>query len=156
LWRKTLFDDIGYFDEKLTAFSDHEWFCRVIEKHRVCILPFRWMNEVPGHKTICTRTALNAVKLDNELAYVRDRHPLIVPKTDGLITLAMPVYNHACFIRDALKAAFAQTDQNFEIIITDDGSTDNLEEVLNPKGIPRPAHYLPEEREEGRHDGLCQ
>src|SRR5690349_8513838 len=37
LWRKSLFEDIGYFDEKLTAFSDHEWFCRVIEKHKVVI-----------------------------------------------------------------------------------------------------------------------
>ena len=137
LWRKSLFDDIGYFDEKLTAFSDHEWFCRVIEKHRVAILPFRWMNEVPGHKTICTRTQANAAKLDAELAYVRKQHPLILPKTEGMITLAMPVYNHACFIRDALKAAFAQTDQNFEIIITDDGSTDNLEEVLKEFTDPR-------------------
>lgn len=147
LWRKSLFEDIGYFDEKLTAFSDHEWFCRVIEKHKVVILPFRWMNEIPGHKTVCTRTPQNAVKLDNELAYVRDRHPIPIPKSDGLITLAMPVYNHAKYIGEALKAAFAQTDQKFEIIIMDDGSTDNLEEALKDFKDPRISFFKSEKNE---------
>jgi len=137
LWRKTLFDDIGYFDEKLTAFSDHEWFCRVIEKHKVCILPFRWMNEVPGHKTICTRTPMNAVKLDNELAYVRNKHPIPIPKSDGLITLAMPVLNHVKLLPEMLECVFAQTDQNFEVIICDDGSTDGLQDYLKTITDPR-------------------
>ena len=148
LWRKSLFDSIGYFDEKLTAFSDHEWFCRLFEKHKGVILPFRWMNEVPGHKSVCTRTPQNAVKLDNELAYVRDRHPIPVPRSDGLITVAIPVYNHARFIGEALKSILAQTDQNFEILIQDDGSTDNLGEVLKSFSDPR-IHYFRSETNEG-------
>lgn len=148
LWRKTLFDKIGYFDEKLTAFSDHEWFCRIFEKHEGRILPFRWMNEVPGHKSICTRTAENAVKLDNELAYVRDLHPIPFPKTDGLITVAVPVYKHARFLGDALKSVLAQTDQNFEILICDDGSPDNVKEVVDQFTDPR-IHYYKNEKNEG-------
>ena len=137
LWRKSLFNSIGYFDEKLTAFSDHEWFCRLFEKHKGVILPFRWMNEVPGHKSICTRTPKNAVKLDNELAYVRDLHPIPVPKSDGLITVAIPVYNHARFLGEALKSVLAQTDQNFEVLILDDGSTDNPKSVVDGFKDPR-------------------
>ena len=148
LWRKKLFDSIGYFDEKLTAFSDHEWFCRIFEKHEGRILPFRWMNEVPGHKTICTRTPLNAVKLDNELAYVRDHHPLIIPNTDGLITVAIPVYKHARFLGDALKSLLAQTDQNFEVLICDDGSPDNVKEVVDAFTDPR-IHYYRNETNQG-------
>ena len=147
LWRKSLFDSIGYFDSKLTAFSDHEWFCRVIEKHQVRILPYRWMNEVPGHKSICTRTPQNAAKLDAEYDLVRRRHPLQLPGHDGLITLAMPVYNHAKYIGDALRAVLAQTDQNFELLIVDDGSTDDLQAALKEFSDPRITFFRKEKNE---------
>jgi glycosyltransferase involved in cell wall biosynthesis len=148
LWRRSLFDSIGYFDETLTGFSDHEWFCRLFEKHKGVILPFRWMNEVPGHKSICTRTALNAEKLDAEYAYVKEKHPLIIPKTDGLITIAVPVYNHARFIGAAQKSVLAQTDQNFEILIIDDGSTDDPKTVVSGFDDPR-ISFLRFENNEG-------
>ena len=137
MWRRCLFDTIGYFDEKLAAFSDHEWFCRLFENYEGRILPFRWMNEIPGHKTICTRTEKNHEKWDWELAYVREKHPLIIPKTDGLITLAVPVHNHAKYLKEALDCALKQTDQNFEIIICDDGSTDDPESVVKTYQDPR-------------------
>ena len=130
LWRTKVFASIGYFDSQLTAFSDHEWFCRFFENHKGLVLPYRFMNEVPGHKSICTRTEANSSKLDHELAYVRSKHPLIIPNSSGRISIVMPVYNNAKFIKDALAAVFSQTDQNFELIIWDDGSTDNLQEVL--------------------------
>lgn len=144
LWRRSLFDSIGYFDEKLTAFSDHEWFCRLFEKHEGRILPFRWMNEVPGHKTVCTRTPENAAKLDAELAYVRAKHPLLIPPTEGLITVAIPVHNHARYIGDALRAVLCQSDQNFEILITDDGSTDDLKEAISEFDDPRISFFRSE------------
>ena len=130
MWRRSLFDSIGYFNPELTAFSDHEWFVRVFEKHQGRILPYRFMNEVPGHKTICTRTEKNAAKLDTELAYVRNAHALQLPKTDGLITVAIPVFNHAKYLKFSLKALLSQTDQNFEVLILDDGSTDDPASVV--------------------------
>ena len=147
LWRRSLFDSIGYFDESLTAFSDHEWFVRLFEKHQGLILPFRWMNEVPGHKTICTRTEKNASKLDAEYAYVKEKHPLIIPKTDGFITVAIPVFNHAKFIGHALEALFSQTDQNFEVLIMDDGSTDDLLSVLKDFKDSRISFFRSEKNE---------
>ena len=145
LWRKSLFDSIGYFDEKLSAFSDHEWFCRVFEKHEGRVLPFRWMNEVPGHNTVSRPNDPN--KLKTELEYVRAKHPLRIPRTDGLVTVAMPVYNHARFIAEALKSVLAQTDQNFEILIMDDGSTDDLQNVLSGFDDPRIAFFKSEKNE---------
>ena len=132
LWRTKVFDSIGYFDPTLTAFSDHEWFCRFFEKHQGIILPYRWMNEIPGHKTISTRTPANGAKMDAELQYVRYKHPLITPQTDGLITIAVPVYNHSKFVGAALESVFAQTDKNFDVIVMDDGSTDDLKTALKP------------------------
>ena len=144
LWRKSLFDSIGYFDENLTAFSDHEWFCRVFEKHEGRVLPFRWMNEIPGHNTVSRG---DPEKLKKELEYVRKKHPLIIPKTDGLVTIAMPVYNHARFIADSIKSVLAQTDQNFEILIMDDASTDDLEGALMPFKDPRISFFKSDKNE---------
>jgi glycosyltransferase involved in cell wall biosynthesis len=145
LWRKSLFDSIGYFDDNLTAFSDHEWFLSLFEKHQGRILPYRFMNEVPGHKTICTRTLQNAEKLDAELKRVRQEHPLQVPRCDGLVTVAIPVHNHAKYLGDSLRALFAQTDQNFEVLICDDGSKDDPHSVLKDFPDPRIKFFRSEE-----------
>ena len=148
LWRKSLFESIGYFDEKLTAFSDHEWFLSLFEKHEGRILPYRFMNEVPGHKTVCQRTPLNADKLDAELKRVRQEHPLQLPGHDGLITVAIPIYNHAKYLPDALNSLRAQTDKNFEILITDDCSNDNPISVLKDfKDLP--IKFFRSEKNEG-------
>lgn len=46
------------------------------------------------------------------------------------ISIIIPIYNHAKEINRCLKSIFAQTFQDFEIIIVNDGSTDNIEEKL--------------------------
>lgn len=47
-----------------------------------------------------------------------------------LISVVMPVYNAALFLRLALDSILAQTYQNFEFIIVDDASTDNSYQIL--------------------------
>jgi glycosyltransferase involved in cell wall biosynthesis len=145
LWRKSLFDSIGYFDESLSKFSDHEWFCRVLENHNVYVLPYRFMNEV-------TRPTTNPVtneKAQAEYDYVRSKHSLVVPPSEGLITVAIPLYNHEKFVGQAIEAVLAQTDQNFEILIMDDCSTDKSAEVIKKYQDPR-IHYFRSEANEGQ------
>ncbi len=50
--------------------------------------------------------------------------------TDPAVSIIIPAYNSAPFLAETLGSAFAQTYQDFEIIVVNDGSTDNTDEVL--------------------------
>ena len=50
-------------------------------------------------------------------------------KEKPLVTICIPVYNGEKFIRDALDSALFQTYENFEILISDDSSTDATERI---------------------------
>ena len=48
------------------------------------------------------------------------------------ISVIIPSYNSAHFLPETLESVFAQTYKNLEIIVIDDGSTDNTEEAIKP------------------------
>ena len=47
-----------------------------------------------------------------------------------LVSILMPNYNYGQYIGEAIESVLNQTYQNFEIVICDDGSTDNSLEVI--------------------------
>lgn len=47
-----------------------------------------------------------------------------------LISVIIPTYNCGKYIREALEGVFNQTYKNYEVLVIDDGSTDNTKEVL--------------------------
>ena len=55
---------------------------------------------------------------------------------EPLISVVVVTYNRAYFLRDALGSILMQTFKDFEIILVDDGSTDNTREFAEDyKGI---------------------
>lgn len=51
-----------------------------------------------------------------------------------LVSIIIPAYNASRYIREALESALRQTQKNVEIIVVDDGSTDNTIEYIQSYG----------------------
>ncbi len=52
--------------------------------------------------------------------------------TAPAVSILMPVYNGAAYVGQAIESALAQSYPDFELIIVNDGSTDNSAEMIRP------------------------
>ena len=54
-----------------------------------------------------------------------------VKREKGLVSIIMPSYNTALYIKETIQSVFEQTYTHWELLIVDDCSTDNTDEVLS-------------------------
>ena len=65
-----------------------------------------------------------------------------------LVSIIMPSYNTAKYIKNSIQSVINQTYTNWELIIVDDCSTDNTDEVVNGI-IDDRIHYIKNEKNSG-------
>ena len=69
-------------------------------------------------------------------------------KDFGLVSIITPSYNTAMFIGETIESVLAQTYSNWELLIVDDCSTDNTDEVVSLYRDPR-IHYFKNTKNSG-------
>lgn len=60
--------------------------------------------------------------------------------SEDLVSVIIPTYNRARFCKAAVESVLSQTYENVEVIIVDDGSTDNTEKIIS--GLNRRLKYI--------------
>ena len=61
---------------------------------------------------------------------------------NDLVTIIMPSYNTGRFIRETIESVLAQSYTTWELIIVDDCSNDNTDDVVNPYLADGRIHYI--------------
>jgi glycosyltransferase involved in cell wall biosynthesis len=64
-------------------------------------------------------------------------------------SVIIPTYNRAQFIENTIRSVLNQSEQNFEIIVVDDGSTDNTEDIVSQIRSARISYYKIKNSERG-------
>jgi glycosyltransferase involved in cell wall biosynthesis/Flp pilus assembly protein TadD len=133
-FRKKLLDEFGLLDESLHFAMDYDLWMRFATKNRFyhldrTVANYRfhseakggdqdWSKFVPEWEAVCSRYASPAV------------------------SVVIPCYNYAHYLSDAVASVIGQTLQDFEIIIVNDGSTDNSQEVAEKLIASFPTHTI--------------
>ena len=69
--------------------------------------------------------------------------------TDGLVSIIMPSWNTAKFIKESIECVIAQSYGNWELLIVDDCSTDDTDEVVRPYLADPRVRYFKNEKNSG-------
>jgi glycosyltransferase involved in cell wall biosynthesis len=62
-----------------------------------------------------------------------------------LVTIIIPTFNGALFIKESIDSSIGQSYKNIEVIIIDDGSTDNTKDIIEPYLVHENIHYIYQE-----------
>ena len=143
MWRKTVHDEVGYFDETLPSATDYEFWCRIAERY-----PMKHISSFLGVYYENPEGIINSnpERAHRETRHVqqayRDKFPLPKAqninnyqfqgkiKTGKFVNICMVTFNRLEFTKAALTALFQHTCFPHVITVVDNGSTDGTPEYL--------------------------
>jgi glycosyltransferase involved in cell wall biosynthesis/radical SAM superfamily enzyme YgiQ (UPF0313 family)/ADP-heptose:LPS heptosyltransferase/ubiquinone/menaquinone biosynthesis C-methylase UbiE len=153
MWRKSLHEEFGGFDETLTCAADWNFWLKIAGKYR-----FKHIDEFLGLYYRNENGIEHGTKIHSlyERYIVGKRYgnpyisviPIYKNNRNPLVSIIMPAYNAGRFIAGAIETALIQNYHNFEIVVADDGSTDNTKEILQKFNDPR-IRYIALEKNQG-------
>lgn len=72
------------------------------------------------------------------------------PSYNPLVSVIIPNYNHSLFLGERIDSVLNQRYQNFEVILLDDGSTDNSREIIEKyRGLEKVKHIVYNQKNSG-------
>jgi radical SAM superfamily enzyme YgiQ (UPF0313 family)/GT2 family glycosyltransferase len=159
MWRRSLHDCYGMFDESYTSAGDWEFWLRIGKNET-----FKKINQVLGLYYDNPTGIENSNPLSGpEWLRIRNHYEIstkelscstfieYMPETGRLtsessvtprVSIIIPSYNYAHYLPEAFFSVINQTYQNYEIIIVNDGSTDNTIEVAEKLISAHPDHKI--------------
>lgn len=129
LMRTSVMTELGGFDPEFFHCSDLELFVRFFQGHDGMVLPYRWADADQPADRLTAPSPDNAIRFQQDVKKLHVKHQIVLPP-QGRVTVGIPVKNMAHMIRKALNSLRKQTVQDFDIIVWDDGSTDDLAAAL--------------------------
>ena len=109
---------------------------------------FKAFDRSPATPRVVENTASQETATELSPNPDRDQTPQLSPSRDCFVSVVIPTYNRAYVIEDALASVLYQSHQNLEIIVVDDGSTDNTLELIETLNDDR-VRYIRHERNKG-------
>ena len=55
-----------------------------------------------------------------------------------MVSVILPVYNDTCYLNEAIESLVNQTFQDWECVVVDDGSSEDVESVIKPRQVSDP------------------
>ncbi len=143
MWRKSLHDEIGFFDEVLESATDYEFWCRIATRHSMKHVPAYLGLYFDNPKGIVNSNASrnhqqtrDVQKLYEEIFpppvkdYSRGMHYLKPMNEPRYVNICMVTFNRLEFTKPAIASILEFTCYPHVITVVDNGSTDGTVEYL--------------------------
>jgi len=160
MWRKSVHEEFGYFDESMHIVGDYEFWLRITQKY--------FLKHVPELLGLYYRSSQNAEYRNHQRtmqetalvqSYYKTKLMLNEPQVQGnpLVSVIIPTYNRSQQLETALKSVALQSYENIEAIVINDGGEDVSVVIGKFKGeleIQYITHKQNKDRAAARNTGL--